>query len=140
MGLVVVKIFDTGIEAHILRNKLESENIPCFVFDENIVTLNPLFNFAVGGVKLKVDEKDLERAKQIIAEIDNTPYTNDQDEIIACPKCSSQDLYSDFKSMKDAKGIIAAITSFFFSVFPIYYKSVYKCKNCGTEFKSNTSH
>ena len=138
MGLVIVKIFDTGIEAHILKNKLESEDIASYVFDENIVTLNPLFNFAVGGVKLKVAEQDEVRAKKIIAEIDKAPYTNDQDEVISCPKCSSQDLYSDFKSMKDAKGILAAVTSFFFSVFPIYYKSVYKCKNCGTEFNSNT--
>ena len=52
MELITVKVFDSGIEAHILKARLESENIPCFIFDENIVTLNPLFNFAVGGIKL----------------------------------------------------------------------------------------
>lgn len=137
MGLEIVKIFDTGIEAHILRNKLEGENISAYVFDENIVTLNPLLNFAVGGVKLKVDEADLERAKAIVAEIDDQPYTDEKDKILQCPKCNSTELYSDFKSMKGPTGIISAIVSFVLTVFPIYYKSVYRCKACNTEFKSN---
>jgi DNA-directed RNA polymerase subunit RPC12/RpoP len=135
MSLVTVKIFDSGIEAHILKNKLESEGIQSFIHDENIVTLNPLYNFAVGGVKPKVNEEDKERAIEIIREMDDQPYTTDEDEIISCPNCNSTSLYADFKSMKDAKGVFAAITSFVFSVFPIYYQSVYKCKECGTEFK-----
>jgi DNA-directed RNA polymerase subunit RPC12/RpoP len=135
MELVILKIFDTAIDAHILKGKLESEDIECYIYDENIVTLNPLFNFAVGGIKLKVNKDDFSKAKSILTEIDNKPYTDNQDEIIKCPNCSSTELYSDFKSMKDVKGIIAAIAAFLFTVFPIYYKSVYKCKKCNTEFK-----
>lgn len=134
MSLVTVKIVDSGIEAHILRNKLESEGIRCYIHDENIVTLNPLYNFAVGGVKVKVNEEDLETAKEILQEMEDQPYTDDSNQIVSCPICSSTELYADFKSMKDVKGVFAAITSFIFSVFPIYYKSVYKCKRCGEEF------
>jgi hypothetical protein len=28
----------------------------CHLFDENMVTLNPLYNITVGGIKLKVEE------------------------------------------------------------------------------------
>ena len=135
MNLVIVKTFDDGISAHILRSRLESEGIECFIHDENIVTLNPLFNFAVGGVKLKVEESDLEKALVILNEIENTPFTSEDEEVIKCPNCESTELYSDFKSMKNPAGILAAITSFLLTVFPIYYKSVYRCKKCNTEFK-----
>lgn len=136
MGYVTLKRFDTAIQAHILKNRLEGEGIICQIFDENIVTLNPMLNFAVGGIRLQVFEEDFEKAKEILKEIDDTPFTNEQSNDIACPNCKSTNLYSDFKSMKDPKGVIAMIVAFFFSVFPLYSKSVYKCKECDTEFES----
>jgi DNA-directed RNA polymerase subunit RPC12/RpoP len=135
MNLITIKTLDDGISAHILKTRLEGEGIQCYIHDENIVTLNPLFNFAVGGVKLKVDEPDVEKALDILKHIEETPFTTEEEEIIKCPNCASTELYSDFKSMKDVKGIISAVTSFVFSVFPIYYKSVYRCIKCETEFK-----
>lgn len=137
MGLVTLKIFDTAIEAHILKNKLEGDGVLCFIMDENIVTLNPLLNFAVGGIRLQVNEQDLIKAKGYLSELEQKPYTDGQGNIIKCPKCDSQNIYSDFKSMKDAKGLIAMITAFMFTAFPIYSKSVYKCKKCNAEFEKD---
>jgi hypothetical protein len=37
--------------------------------------------------------------------------------------------------MKDPKGFLAMIAAFAMTAFPIYAKSVYKCKECGTEFE-----
>jgi len=66
MGLITIKTFPNAIEAHLLRTKLESEGIPCFVFDENIIGMNPFFNIAVGGVKLKIDDRDEARVKLLL--------------------------------------------------------------------------
>ena len=118
-----------------MKSKLESENIMCFLFDENIVGLNPLYNVTVGGIKLKINKSDIQKATEIIDETEKASLTNDQGEIIKCPKCASEEIISGFKSMKGSKGILSAIVSFLFMVFPIYYKTVYKCKNCGNEFK-----
>jgi len=137
VNLVTIKTFDNAIGAHILQARLEDEGIIAHVHDENIMTVNPLLNVAVGGVKLKVDETDAQKALEIIAEIDQAPHTNDQDEVIVCPNCQSKELYSDFKSMKSAGGVIAGISSFLFGIFPFYYKRLYRCKECGTEFKGN---
>ena len=134
MALITLKSFDNSMDAHILKSKLESEGIVCYLFDEHTVTMNPLYNVTVGGIKLKINEADLEFAREIYNSIQNTPFTNDKNELLKCPKCESTELYSDFKSMKGASGIISAFTSFFFLLFPIYYKSVYKCKKCGEEF------
>lgn len=135
MKQILIKTFDDAISAHILRNKLEGEGIDCVIQDEHIVTLNPLFNFAVGGVKLKVYEDDVPRALEIIQELEGTPLTNEKDQPIQCPNCASTDLYSNFKSMKGVKGVISTIVSFVLTVFPIYVNTVYRCKKCQTEFK-----
>jgi hypothetical protein len=135
LELVTIKTFDNAIEAHLTRSILESENIMCFLFDENIVGLNPLYNITVGGIKLKINQSDVDKAILIIEEIEKSALTNDQGEIVKCPGCQSEDFYSGYKSMKGTKGIISAIISFVLAVFPIYYKTVYKCKKCGNEFK-----
>ncbi len=135
LELITIKTFDNSIEAHLLKSKLESENIKCFLFDENIVCLNPLYNIAVGGIKLKINKSDIEKASQIINETEKSALTNDQGEVIKCPNCESEEVYSGFKSMKGTKGVISAITSFLFMAFPIYFRTVYKCKKCANEFK-----
>ncbi|GAA4807830.1 hypothetical protein GCM10023231_41340 [Olivibacter ginsenosidimutans] len=134
MDFITLKVFDNPIEAHLLKSKLESEGIPCFLQDENIVALNPLYNYAVGGIKLNIPRADVALAQQILREIDDHPNLDEKEAIIACPQCGSTHLYTNFKSMKGAKGILSAIISFFMAVFPIYYKNVYKCKDCGAEF------
>ena len=135
MGFVTLKRFDTAIQAHIVKNRLEGDDIICRIFDENIVTLNPMLNFAVGGIRLQVFEEDFEKAKLVLSEIEDKPFTDNQDLVIACPNCNSTSLYSDFKSMKNPKELIAMLVAFMFSVFPLYAKSVYKCKACDTEFE-----
>lgn len=42
MKLITIKTFDNYFEANLLKSKLESENIVCYLFDETLVTLNPL--------------------------------------------------------------------------------------------------
>ncbi|MEM6842230.1 MAG: DUF2007 domain-containing protein [Bacteroidota bacterium] len=135
MELVTIKTFDNPIDAHLVKTKLESERIACVLFDENIVGLNPLYNITVGGIKLRVNKADVERAVKIVEQADNAVLINEQGEVINCPRCKSDRIYSGFKSMKGTKGVLSAIVSFLFLVFPIYYKTVYKCKSCGNEFK-----
>ena len=136
MGLITIKTFDSSFDTHLLRSKIESEGINCFIFDENMVSLNPLYSITVGGIKLKINDVDLNKVKEIIERIDNSQLTNENEEVIRCPKCESEKLYNGFKSMKGTKGVISAIISFLFMVFPIYYSTVYKCKSCGNEFKN----
>ena len=135
MALVTIMTSDNSIDIHMMKGKLESEDIICYVFDENMVTLNPLFNIAVGGIKLRVNDWDAEKAMTIIKEISAAPSTDEYMNVIKCPQCNSENLYTNFRSMKGFFGFISAVISVFLSVFPIYFKSVYKCKDCGFEFK-----
>ncbi|NMM47663.1 putative signal transducing protein [Marinigracilibium pacificum] len=135
MELVLLTTFDNAVDAHILKSRLESEGVECYLYDENIVGMNPLFSHSVGGIKLMINKKDAENALKILSEIENSPIKDDNDQRVKCPNCGSEDIYDRFKSMQGIKGVLSAIVSFLFMVFPIYYKTVYKCKSCGTEFK-----
>ena len=46
-----LKIFENPIDAHLLKTKLESEGIDCYLIDENTVSVMPLYNITVGGIK-----------------------------------------------------------------------------------------
>ncbi|NIJ46186.1 hypothetical protein FHR24_002664 [Wenyingzhuangia heitensis] len=133
--LITVKIFENYFEAHILKSRLESENIRSYIQDENMITINPLYNITLGGIKLKIESGDYEKTQTILKEIYDSPVTDENDEILICPKCNSDKIYSDFKSTKSAKGIISILISFLLLIYPIYYKTMRKCKECDFEFK-----
>jgi DNA-directed RNA polymerase subunit RPC12/RpoP len=96
----------------------------------------PLYNASIGGIKLNIKNIDFEKAEKIIREIEGQDIVDEKNQVIKCPQCGSKNLYSGFKSMKGIKGIISAVISFAFMVLPIYYRTVYKCKDCGFEFKN----
>ena len=56
------------IDCHILKGRLETDGIDCFIFDENIIWVHPFKAVAVGGVKLKVPSDQTQQAKLIIDE------------------------------------------------------------------------
>jgi hypothetical protein len=73
MNLITLKTFDNPIEAHLYRTILENEGIACEVFDEMTLGLNPFYNMAGGGVKLKIAEEDLEEATVILQKMESLP-------------------------------------------------------------------
>ena len=136
MGLITVKVFDNSIEAHLLKSRLEHENISCYLFDENTVALNPIWNITVGGIKLKIQEKDIEKVRKIITEIENTQILDEENNVLKCSNCESSDLISGFESMKGFRGLLTVFISFALMVFPIHYDTRYKCKKCNFEFEA----
>jgi hypothetical protein len=135
MKLVTVQTFDNAIDVALLKSKLESEGVICYVFDEYTVTINPLLSTGIGGIKLKINENDAEKALLILKEIQEVVAIDEKGKNQTCPNCGSIDLYVDFRSMKGVKGFLSMIIMFAFVIYPLYYKNVYKCKNCDYEFK-----
>ena len=132
MSLIVFKTFDNPIDAYLLKTKLKSEGIRSYLFDENIISINPLYNLTLGGIKLMINNSDLEKSNAILEEIEQFSLIGNKKN--GCPKCQSNLFYNRFISMKGIKGYLSIIVSLIFFVFPIYYKIVYRCKSCGYEF------
>jgi hypothetical protein len=66
MKTVILRRFNTPIEANIVKGLLESNGIFCFLQDEHSIGINPLYNLALGGVKLIVSSEDEERANEVL--------------------------------------------------------------------------
>ncbi|WP_291860100.1 DUF2007 domain-containing protein [Marinilabilia sp.] len=66
-SLETIATFSFAPEMGLVRSKLESEGIECFVKDE-LVSQTYIHN-AVGGMKLQVKADDAERARKIIEEM-----------------------------------------------------------------------
>lgn len=65
---VVYSTYYNPMEANIIKAKLEDSGFACFLADENVATLNPLYNQAIGGVKLIVFERDVAAINALLAE------------------------------------------------------------------------
>ena len=68
MELITLKIFNTEIEAEMLKIFLETHGIEAFVFGNILANTYHLFNNTSGGVQLKVSENDFEKANELMTE------------------------------------------------------------------------
>lgn len=62
------------IEAHLARGRLLSEGINAHLGDEHLVLANWEWRLAVGGVKLRVADRDVERANAVLRAVDAGDY------------------------------------------------------------------
>lgn len=69
--LTKIHIAHTPIECHIRKGILKSNGVDSFIFDENIIYVDPFSAVAVNGVKLMVANEDLSHAKTILAMANN---------------------------------------------------------------------
>ena len=61
--LITIAVFNTPVEAHLAKTKLDSAGIESFIADE---FMSHIYLSAVGGVKLRVRKSDEENAIKIL--------------------------------------------------------------------------
>ena len=145
-----IVIFDTyynPIEASIIKERLIDSGIQCFLSDENTIAVNPLYNQALGGVKLHLFERDVEAAKSLLQdedvkipleaevaefgdETDAVPEEMKTDEL--CPNCGSNDV-GYVQATKNRFGILTTIVSFLLLVYPFRANKTHHCFTCQHE-------
>jgi hypothetical protein len=64
--LITIATFDTMPDAHIALGRLRAEGIDGVLADEHLVQTDWLYSIAVGGIKLRVPEEQVERALEIL--------------------------------------------------------------------------
>lgn len=70
------------IEAHLARGRLLSEGIDAHLGDEHLAIANWEWRLAVGGVKLRVADRDAERARAVLRAMEAGDYALDADTTI----------------------------------------------------------
>ena len=71
MKFICVGKYDDYIGAYIVLGRLQSEEINCWLQNENMVTVFPALTHAVGGIKLMVAEAQADRAVTLLAQWQN---------------------------------------------------------------------
>lgn len=141
--IVVYQSYLDPINANIVKGLLDSYGIECFLSDENIVTLNAMYSSVVGGVKLNVFEKDIDRINTLLkAENMNTetdlPGEKEKSGTI-CPKCKSANVSYGGSVKKKfslwSAVIFSMISKFAFIGYPFYQRKAFHCFDCNHEFQ-----
>lgn len=129
MNLITIKTFSYDHETLIYEPKFQAEGIEYFLKDQKTVAIDPLVSNAIGGIKLQVRAEDVERARELVAEIEaNRSYTElgtvitvngkrFEKTLDECPKCHSEEVYV-YKQ------------SFFENLFKPFSEKSRHCKNC----------
>jgi hypothetical protein len=123
--------------AHIIRTRLEANGIACFVADENTIGANPLYNQAVGGVKLKVFERDLERCREILDsegdlhEQDHHEVADTNNTYVVCPFCASTNVSTIIEEANNEEWMDTIINF----VNPFNSPKNWHCNNCLQDFE-----
>jgi len=138
---IVHSTYYNPMEANIIKSRLEDSGFACFLADENVATLNPLYNQAIGGVKLIVFEKDVMAINELLAveyplldQQEFSKYTAEETDGVACEKCGSLNVSYGIAT-QDKHSFWVKVLALILLVLPFFAKKCYHCYDCGYEFK-----
>lgn len=119
-----VASYDNFMVANITMGLLTENNIKCQLKDEYIVTMDPLLNAAVGGIKLLVEEKDYVKALNLMK-------TAEEDFIkdVACPSCKIHAMSIEEKINNPVSFWGKLKNQLLYGQTSTYSKN-YRCTNC----------
>lgn len=129
MDYVALRSFDNYIEANIVLNMLQHQNINCHLKDEHIVTVDPLLSPALGGIKLMVHHSQVERAWDSLEKAEQNFLQS-----VPCPVCKAHAL-KIVSITKKHTCRLAALASMILNGRSVEVTKVYQCGKCGYDFK-----
>lgn len=126
IGMQTIKTFDNYFTAHIWKEKFEANGIHCFLQDENTSSTMPVWNMAIGGIKLNVGDSDAEYASNLLLKFEEEYATS-----IICPGCGNKGM--DYVAKPTPSNIFMEIVTWLFSSYAIASNYVYQCPKCNLE-------
>jgi DNA-directed RNA polymerase subunit RPC12/RpoP len=120
--------YDNYMLANMTMGLLTENNIKCQMKDEHIVTVDPLLNPAVGGIKLLVEVGDFDRAVALMKEAEQDHLKD-----IACPNCGNNSLFVEERTSNPSDFWGKLKNQVLFGQTSTYSKD-YRCKSCGKSF------
>jgi DNA-directed RNA polymerase subunit RPC12/RpoP len=129
MDFVVLKSFTNYVDAHIVLGRMKDEGVDCWLKNENMSTIMPIWNNALGGIQLMVAKEQEKKAAYILKVIDD-----ERKEQISCPKCNSRNVEYINTMRKPVNWLSAAVT-FFLGDLAVMPEQRYHCFTCGEEWE-----
>lgn len=135
--IVTFEAYYDPMYAEIIRTKLEANGITCYIADSHMIWIKPYLNQALGGVKIKMFESDVERSKQLISQtlsLESDEEAPSGNELITCRYCGSANIrYGN--ATQNRYPWHAIVIALLFVNYPFYANKARHCFNCGKDFK-----
>src|SRR5471030_909741 len=134
--IVTFETFYDPMLAEIIRARLEANGIQCFIADSLAIGVKPLYNNAMGGIKIKVFETDIEKCREILSESADLELDDEANAEAAtiCPYCSSSNVRYGAATERKVDWLISLV-SFLYIMYPFYARKSWHCFNCYRDFK-----
>lgn len=139
-NIIVLDSYYEPLAAHLARTKLEAAGIPCFLTNENLVSLNRMYSPVAGGVRLHVYQRDAARAAEVLrpptvmqavrggrSEAPASPA-----DATVCPRCGSTEVATDAAAAPGAAHWFVALLSRL-RRYPLQGRA-HHCFHCGLNF------
>lgn len=125
MAYKQIATYDNYLLANMTLGLLQENGINCHLKDENIVTVDPLLNPAVGGIKLMVEETQFDSALSLIKQAESDYLLE-----IPCPYCQQPALAVEEKIDKPESfwGKMKYLVAY---GQESSYEKYYRCNSCG---------
>ncbi|MBC7933841.1 MAG: DUF2007 domain-containing protein [Rhizobacter sp.] len=124
MNFKQIASYDNYMLANMTLGLLQENFINCHLKDEHIVTIDPLLNPAVGGIKLMVAEEQFDRAQELIASAEKN-YLAEK----TCPRCKVNSIVVEEKSNTPSDFWGKLKNRIIYGQETTYSKN-YRCTNC----------
>jgi hypothetical protein len=66
--IIVLKQFESVMDANLAKTKLDAHGIPCFLSNENIACLYPMPNLLATQARIHIFENDKDQAQEVLRE------------------------------------------------------------------------
>lgn len=113
-------------EADFLCAQLASCGIEAHIPDQNTATALPLHGGALGGIRIQVEESELEQARAVLR--DMAEATEGQN--IRCPECGSDKIDSQRVSW-----LFAAVIVLLLCIPLLWLRKAFTCCSCGHQWR-----
>jgi predicted Zn-ribbon and HTH transcriptional regulator len=80
--LTTIYSSNAPVDCYIVKGRLETEGIPCFIFDEHTISVHPFRAVAIGGVKLKVPVEKITQSQNILSLIEKNKLIDESGEYL----------------------------------------------------------
>ena len=141
-SVVFLESYYEPMAANLARTRLEAAGIPCFLSNEHLVSLMPLYSPVTGGVRLHVRRGDAEAALAVLqheavplaTEPDEASFAADAPDPVAprCPRCGSSNVAYG-PATRNTYGFWSGLLSVLLR-FPVRGHR-FHCFHCGNEFE-----